>query len=225
MDTNQTQQAAVPVAMLPIHTMEPKAEADKVLVFFRRKKVAETDMFRGVMVNSYRLPTATYQKDGENDGEVTVTDAEEVFASAISDAFMDAAGSILRRFVEEKESAKGEAKEAPESLFFFSAIITEMQAQQTSQRLNSDAIAAWYDASATATDSATRYGSDEKGKAKVTVLREKYLSLASNNPAIQPSLAVKMMAYINPEDTSVSVAKAVIKRLERLSKLDTADDL
>src|SRR5574341_452614 len=114
METNQTP------AMLPIFTTEPKAEAGKQVVFFRRKKVAESESDRAVLVPSYKLPSACYI-EGEGD-ETTVQDAEEVFRIALADAFMDSASSILRRFCDEKRDAKQEAKEIPADMLTFSAV-------------------------------------------------------------------------------------------------------
>lgn|SRR5574341_723953 len=216
METNQTP------AMLPIFTTEPKAEAGKQVVFFRRKKVAESESYRAVLVPSYKLPSACYI-EGEGD-ETTVQDAEEVFRIALADAFMDSASSILRRFCDEKRDAKQEAKEIPADMLTFSAVVTEMVTQQTSQRLNGDDIAAWYDASTTNKEAISRYGNEEKGKRQQAALRAKFLSLASNNPAIMPDLAVKMLAYISPDDTENSVCKAVAKRLERLSQVSVSAD-
>jgi hypothetical protein len=120
-------------------------------------------------------------------------------------------------------------------LLSFNAVVAAMQQAQVSQRLNGDQIAAWYDASKTGADNALRYGSkdaagnvvcDDKAKAKSAALRSKYLSLASNNPAIMPELAVKMLAYINPEDASNLVCKALVRKLDSLSKVSVnAEDL
>ena len=212
----ETQQGNV----LVIHTSEPKAETGKQVVFFRRKKVSEAESYRAVLVDSYKLPTACYM-EGEGE-ETTVQDAEEVFTAAIAETFLDAAASILKRYCDENSKAESIAAD----LLTFAAVVVEMQAQQTSQRLNGDAIAAWYDGSKTAEDAAKRYAEKKDGAKLAAALREKYLSLASNNPAIQQSLAEKMIAYVNPEDTGHSICKALLKRLEKLSKASVdADEL
>lgn len=215
METKQ----AVPAVLLPILSDETKAvaNAEQVVVSFSRKKVAASDAFRAVLVPSYTLPSATYY-DAEKQ---EVSDAEEVFSAAISDVFMDAAASIFRKYCDENPKAVTIAAE----LLSFSAVVEEMQAQQTSQRLTSDAIKAWYESSKTKVDATTRYAGTEKAADKEKGLQEKYLSLASNNPAILPSLAVKMLAYLSTDDTNHAICKALAKRLAKLSKADTADDL
>lgn len=211
--------------MLPIFTSEPAAKAGEQVIHFRRKKVAEAESYRAVCVPSYKLPSASYQETvkEQDTGEETlqVSDAEEVFAVAIAEAFLAAASSILRKFCDEKGK---DAKEISADLFSFSAVIAEMQVQQTSQRLNAETIAAWYDSSETKAEAMTRYGEDEKGKRKQGALREKYLSLASNNPAIPMDLAVKMLAYISTKDAEYATCKAVCKRLERLTKVTVDSD-
>jgi len=218
----QEQAAAKPVVLLTIHAGEPKLEAGQQVVFFRRKKVAEADSYRAVCVPAYVAPSAVYQKTVEGN-EVEITDAEEVFSVALSECINAAASDILRRYCDDNKAATT----IDASLLTFAAVVTEMQAQQTSQRLNGDAIAAWYDASKTKQDATTRYASKPDTAEKLGLaLREKYLSLASNNPNIPPALAVKMLAYISPEDTSSTVCKAIAKKLAKLSEVSMqADDL
>jgi len=214
----ETPQAVVPVVSLTIHAGEPSLAAGQQVVFFRRKKVAEADMYRAVCVPAYVAPSAVYE---EGEGEsLTVRDAEEVFSVALSECINDAAGQILRRYCDENKTATT----VPESLLSFASVVTEMQAQQTSQRLNSDAIAAWYDASKTKADATARYAGKDTAEKLMAALREKYLSLASNNPNVQPALATKMLAYINADDTSATVCKAIAKKLAKLAEVSSQSD-
>lgn len=205
---------------LQIYTAEPvKLEANQTLVFFRRKKVAADKAFRAVVVPSYSLPVAsTVEILGGNEVR---TNAADVFQTAIVEAFHSAAGSILKRFCEEQP----EAKEVSEDLFSFSNVVIEMQASESGQRLNGDQIAEWYKDSETAKLATIRYKDKPEASKKEAALKAAYLSLASNNSGIQPNLAIKMMAYLAPEDTDNAVCKAIAKRLEKLSKADTSDDL
>lgn len=238
METNQateTSTAEVPVeqqspelqsVLLAIHSTEPvTVTADQQVVEFRRKKVAATDSYRAVAVQSYTLP--------EFDG----SDANDsVFNLALREVFEAAASDILRAYCDESKAATTISSDK----LAFSAVVAKMAEQQTSQRLNSDQIKVWYDASKTAADALARYTavsakklSDKTPAEQVayavavsTQLRDKYLSLASNNPGILPDLAVRMLGYISTEDTAHPVAKAVAKRLSKLQETSVnADDL
>lgn len=182
-------------------------------VTFSRKStkdnpVEEKDKFRAVMVPDYTLPKL---EEG--------TDA--IFGRAISDAFYNAAGEILRAYVESNK----DATEINGALLAFSAVVAKMQEQVTSKRMNGAQIKEWYEQSQTSKDSAARYGVDDAGKKKQEALKAHYISLASNNPGIQPSLAVKMLGYISEQDTGHAVTKQVAEKLAALSKKDTSDDL
>lgn len=207
---------------LQIFTKEPTTaeQTGKQVIYFRRKKVTEDQAYRAVLVSPFDMPIVVYNKPSEG-AETTVSTAEEVFAVAIATAFFDAAGSILRRFCEEQP----EAKEVSEDLFTFPAIVTEMQASESGQRLNSEQIAEWYKGSATEKAATERYAGKPDASKKEAALRSAYLSLASNNSGIQPNLATKMLAYLAPEDTDSAVCKAIAKRLEKLSKANISDDL
>lgn len=206
--------------MYTILTSEPaKVEANQVVVSFSRKDtkkqpVAEADKYRAVIVPSYKLPTATFQVPAENAEEVQLEDAPQVFNDAIAEVFLSAASSILLDYCKANPSAK----EISEDALTFAAVVTRMEQSQTSQRLNSEQIATWYDASATKAEAAKRYGDDEKGKSKQAALRTKFLAVASNNSGISPDLAIKMIAYVQEGDTTNATCAAVLKKLERLTK-------
>lgn len=209
---------------LQIFTKEPTTaeQTGKQVIYFRRKKVTEDQAYRAVLVSPFtNLPTVVHLQPNDSNGVVAPVVAEEVFATAIATAFFDAAGSILRRFCEEQP----EAKEVSEDLFTFPAIVTEMQASESGQRLNSEQIAEWYKGSATEKLATERYAGKPDASKKEAALRSAYLSLASNNSGIQPNLATKMLAYLAPEDTDSAVCKAIAKRLEKLSKANISDDL
>lgn len=203
-----------------IHAVDPTPiTAGMQLVFFNRKStvknpVPDDEKHRSVMVPKFR--SHQYEVSAEP------KEASEVFAAAVEEAVNDAAGSILQAYVMEHGK---DVKTIPASLLTFAAVLEEMQKKQTSQRLNGETIEKWYDASKTGEVNATRYGTDDAGKAKAAKLREKFLSLASNNAGITPDLATKMLTYISTDDAEHTTCKAVVKRLEKLSKTDTADDL
>lgn len=198
-----------------ILTTEPTTELAQgiSLVSFTRKStkknpVADADKYRAIEVPAFTMPTLAEGTDN-------------VFAVAIREAFDNAAGEILRDYV---DSNKG-ATEVDVSLFTFAAVVAKMQAQATSQRLNQETIAAWYDSSETAKDAAKRYEGATMEK-KTAALKSHYLSLASNNPGISPELATKMISYINANDVTNATAKVVLQRLEKLSKkVDTSEEL
>lgn len=191
------------MATLQIFTKEPEVKQGEQVVYFRRKKVAEDQAYRAVVIPAFQYSITS-----------DPADTKEVFAEAISAAVADAAGEILKAFVAENPSKA----EMPEEMLTFAAVLAKMGEQQTSQRLNAEQIRNWYKDSETAKDAATRYGSDEKGKQKQAALASKYESLASNNPGIDNKLAEKMIAYVNEKDLQHSVCKAILKRLERLTK-------
>lgn len=197
-----------------LHTEPSKMEEGKQLIESRRKNVAETLRYRAVFI-----PAIAFS---------AVFEPESIAAAmqgAIAAAVEDAAKEILASYTQGTETAE-KATEVPASMFTLENIVARMQEQQTSVRLNGDQIASWYDSSKTKGDAATRYGADEAGTKKQNALREKYKSLASNNPAIDSVLASKMVAYINEEDTEHAVCKAVLKRLERLMQTKVnADEL
>jgi hypothetical protein len=214
MDTPEQQTA------LEIFSAEPKAEAGKQCISFRRKKVSEADSYRAVLVPSYTGLDCVAYGDGSN--EQQETEVQNIFTAALHSVFLDAASTILRRYCDEKKDAKN----IPADFLSFSAVVSEMAQQQTSQRLNGDAIGAWYDASETCKAATERYGNEEKGKKQQAALREKFLSLASNNPAIPVPLATKMLAYVSTEDAEHPICRAVCKRLEKLmASTPDADEL
>lgn len=193
-----------------IHKNEPVTiAAGQQVVYFRRKKVSEADSFRGVAVPQF---TETQQLPSP---------LPEQFVVAIREAVEAAASDILRSYVD----ANPHAVSISGKMLSFSAVLDQLQASQTSQRLNGDQIGSWYDGSETAKAAAVRYGSEEAGLRKQQTLRSKYISLASNNPAVDVTLATKMLSYLSEADTNSSICKAVASRLERLSKADTSEDL
>lgn len=202
--------------MPKILTTEPNSTTEgTTLVSFRRKDtkkqpVKDSDKYRAVEVVSFKLPEAMI--DAATEGEMQA--APEVFQQAIAEAFLSAAGEILRSFCD----ANPTATELDASLLTFDAVVAKMQEQQTSQRLNAEQIGTWYDQSTTAKDAALRYTDPTKGPKQQAALKAKYQSLASNNPGIEIPLAVKMISYIAESDTNNSVCKALLKKLDRLTK-------
>lgn len=211
---------------VPILTQEPNFDEGKQdLIFFRRKSteknpVKDGDKFRAVLVPSFALPMAVtnWNADAMDDSE---TQADNVFQLAIREAFFAAAGEILQEYCDSNK----EAKEVSLALFSFAAVVAKMQTLRTSQRLNGEVIAAWYDVSETAKEAAVRYTDTDEGKKKQATLRAHYMSLASNNPGITPPLANKMIAYVSDKDTGSNIAKAVLQKLAVVAKKDTSDDL
>lgn len=202
--------------MLQILTAEPKEILPtQALVYFERKNtdknpVSESEKYRGVLVTPpYVLPGASES-------------LHEVFADAISEAFYDAAGKVLKEYIE-THAEKYAVKEVSSALFTFENIITKMQQAQTSTKYTGEQIGAWFDASKTAEDATKKYGSKEDKKYQN--LRAKYQTLASNNPTgISPNAARIMLASFNTEEVNHPVVKMMAKKLERLSK-ETADEL
>lgn len=203
----------------PILVTEPTTiEAGKALVSFRRKSttkqpVADGDKYRAVVVPAFSLPIAIMADSSTTDMNLSPA-ADDVFIEAITEAFFAAAGEILRAFCDGSK----DAKEIPADLLTFQAVVTKMQETQTSQRLNAEQIATWYDQSATSAAAATRYTDATKGPKQQAALKAKFMSLASNNPGIDVALATKMLSYVSEADTSHSTCKAVLKKLERLTK-------
>lgn len=221
METNEVLGAAAgTTTSYAILAAEPSTiPAGMQVIYFQRKTttknpVADADKYRCIVVPKYR----SHQWETVTQPEA----ATEIFAAVLEEAVNAAAGGILLDFWQQHQAATV----IPGEMLTFAKIIERMQAAQTSQRLNSEQIAAWYDASKTCVDAAARYGSDDAGKKKAAALREKFLSLASNNPAVMPALATKMLSYVNPDDAEHSVCKAVAKRLDRLQQVSvSADDL
>lgn len=194
---------------LPIVTAEPVAvPAGQQVVYFRRKKVAVDQAFRAVVVPQY----AEMQ---------VLPPLHETFAAAIAEAVESAASDILRSYVD----ANPHAVSISGAMLSFPSVLDQLAATQTSQRLNGDQIASWYDASETAKTMQTIYGAGETGDAKRALLRSKFVSLASNNSGVTVTQAVKMLSYLAEADLNSAVCKAVAKRLEKLSKADTSEDL
>lgn len=214
------------MATLKILTSEPKAvDAGMQVVSYSRKStknspVADADKYRAVIVPSYRLPTASFQnavvkEEGSEEPELELEDAPEIFNAAIAEVFLSAASSILLDYCK----ANPTATEIDDSSFSYASVVARMEQQQTSQRLNSDQIAAWYDSSTTKAEAATRYGADPKGLSKQAALRTKFLAVASNNSGISPELATKMLSYISEKDTDNATCIAVSKKLEKLTQV------
>lgn len=214
--------------MFKILTTEPKeVTAGSALVKFERKStaknpVAETDKYRAVVVPNYTMPSVLVEKSWNTEtGEFKApVVADAVFAAAIQEAFFAAAGDILLDYCK----ANPTATEISEDALTFAAVVSKMQEQQTSQRMNQDQIFTWYDSSATKLAAATRYGADAAGVKKQSALRAKYGAVASNNSGIDAALATKMIAYLSADDLSNPTCAAVAKRLERLSKETIGSD-
>jgi hypothetical protein len=203
---------------LQIHTTEPTAPKGKQVISYSRKStkqnpVADADKFRAVVADTF--PTLRiYNVEGSDDVQ-----PQDVFKAALDKVIAEAAGDVLQNFV----LANPAATEIPADLLTFSAVVAQMQDDQTSGRLNGDSIAAWYDSTTMTAEATTRYNGDA---AKAGTLRSKYVSLASNNAGINPDLAAKMLTYLEKQDTSSTVAKAVTARLARLMQVkSTGDDL
>lgn len=195
--------------------------AKQDLIYFSRKDtkknpVAEVDKFRGVLVTKVALPEAM-----ESLGDDNVQTAHDVFQKAIREAYFAAAGEILRDYVE----ANKEAKEISSSAFLFANVVEKMAESATSKRLNGEQIEEWYDESETSKEASKRYSDSEEGKKKQAALKAHFLSLASNNPGIPPSLAVKMTSYVSEQDTGNNVARWVLEKLAIVAKKDSGDDL
>jgi hypothetical protein len=196
-----------------VNAIPSSIPAGMVLVSFNRKStknspVDDADKFRCAVVPAFDW-SCQFQP----------TEAQYTFKAALEETIMETAGEILK-----SHWIDGKPETIPAEKLTLAAIIGDMQRQQTSQRLNGDTIKAWYDGSQTAKDAASRYGKDENGKKKQAALREKFLSLASNNPAIMPDLATKMLSYVAEQDASNTVCAAVVKRLARLTQVNVSSD-
>lgn len=176
-----------------------------------KRKVEDADKYRAVMLPKFQQHEELKEVDG----------VRAVFQTAIYEAMEVAARKLLGNFCK----ANMKATEVPASVFDLSNILVAMEEQQTSARLSGDTIAAWYDTSETGKKNATRYGDDEKGKEKAAKLRSKYLSLASNNPAISPELAGRMLAYLEDADSKHTMYAAIAKILQKKSQDNLGDDL
>lgn len=206
----------VQATMLQIFNEEPKEILPtQALVYFERKNteknpVKDEEKYRAVLVTPpYVLPAASES-------------LHEAFADAIQEAFYDAAGKVLKQYVE-NHAEKYNVKQVSSDLFTFDKIVAKMQEAQTSTKYTGEQIGAWFDASKTAEDATKKYGSKEDKKYQN--LRAKYQTLASNNPSgISPNAARIMLASINTDEVNHPVVKMMSKKLERLSK-ETADEL
>jgi hypothetical protein len=214
------------MAIAILHS-EPKAVTPgKMLVVAARKTtklnpVPDNQKYRAVEIAPFITPLLVNPGEAEGAKYDYQENALSLFRQAIAEAFLAAAVEILKEYT----TANPDAKEMSEDALSVSAIVTKMEGMQTSQRLDGDQITAWYDASKTKSDAAGRYTESEKGKKQQAALREKFISLASNNPGIDPALATKMLGYLNADDTSSPVCAAIAKKLDRISKQATADDL
>jgi len=203
---------------LKIYTLEPTAVKGQQVIYYSRKStvknpVAESDKFRAVVAASF--PTLRiYDVDGSDDVQ-----PQDVFKAALDDVLATVAGEILLDFVKGNPTATA----IPADLLTFTAVAARLATNQTSQRLNGETIAAWYDSTTMQQAATTRYAGDA---AKAGKLREKYISLASNNAGISSDLASKMLTYLEGQDVSSVVAKAVLARLAKLMQtVASADDL
>lgn len=201
-----------------ILTEAPKQiETGKQLVEYHRKStsknpVPEADKYRAAIVPAF--PTfAVVNKVDDTDAE-----PQQVFRDAVSEVVNKAAGDILRDFI----AGNKDAKEIDLSLLEFSAVVSRMAANQTSDKMNGKMIGDWYDSSTMPAEAAERYSNDAS---KVAKLRQAFCSLASNNSGLAPTLALKMLTYMERQDLANPVAKAISMRLDRISKQDTSDDL
>lgn len=194
--------------------------ADMQVVSFSRKAtdkqpVTEPMKFRCVVAPSFSYTVVADPKE-----------AETIFADALAEVVNAAASDILKDYCVQNVKDGNYPAEIPDEMLTFSAVLTRMVESQTSERLNGEQIGAWYDASATKEEAATRYGAEASGLKKQAALRTKYLAIASNNPGIDPQLATKMLGYIAEKDTASPVCRAVAKKLERLTKVTVdADEL
>lgn len=209
----QEQQTVTPV-LADILTAKPTEQKEgKQIVFFQRKKVPADQLQRAVYVPAWEVPEE-------------VSKLSETFAAALQTVISKAAGNILRRYIDESiklddaGKVKEEAKSIDVSLLTFDKVVAEMAAAQQSEKLESDAIKAWYDASKTKVNRDAAY-KDEKKSAKI---RDVFLSLASNNPGIIPSLAERMIGYIDESDLDSVTCQAIVKRLARIKQTAVSSD-
>jgi hypothetical protein len=204
--------------MVKIHETDatPAAKGFRKVYFARKstKKnpVAENEKYREVHVPEF--PTLRIY-NVENSDDVQ---PQDVFKTALDEVLSDAAGEILL----DAFLANKEIKEIDSALFSFSAVVSKLQTNQTSQRLNGETIAAWYDSSTMDAEALVRYNNDADKAAK---LKQAFCSLASNNSGVNDTLATKMLVYMEKQDASNTVTKAIAARLDRLSKVSHADEL
>jgi len=192
-------------------------------ITFNRKSTAknpveESDKSRSVIVPAFPTIRA-YNVDAGDDCE-----PQQVWKDAIMALLTDHAKSIFLAWFVENQNATT----IPTDLLSFEAVVNAMQQAATSQRLNGDMIAEWYDASKTAADALARYTAQDSKSAeeKAAKLRKVFCSLATNNPGIPQTLAVKMISYVNPADTENELCKRILQKLEVLSRDKVnADDL
>lgn len=187
--------------------------AGAMLVSFRRKDtrknpVPEAEKFRCVVV-----PALDWSITAQPEN------ATGIFAAAIAEQIDSAASAVLL----DAWIAGGKAQTVPVGLFTLSALLAKMEQVQSAVRLDGDDIIAWYDASATKHAAVERYRDRPENVKK---LGAKLRGLASNNPAISPELATKLISFFADADLQHPICKNLLRRLERLSKpQDTADDL
>lgn len=199
--------SVIPEGHIAVFSEQPsKVETGNVVIEFRRKKMEQAQSYRAVIVPTFAF-SAVYEP----------ATMAETFGQALTDAVMQAASDVLRSYCDEHK----EAISIPAETMQLASVVARMAEDQTAQRLNSEQIGTWYDSSKTKTDAIARYKTDEK---KVNLLREKYQSLASNNAGILPDLAQKMTAYVNEEDASHPVCKAILRRLDRIQKQTVSSD-
>lgn len=184
------------------------------VVSFSRKNtdkqpVTEAERFRCVQVPAFSYTVTA-----------TPENAQQVFASVLADVVATTAGEILKDFC----IANKYPTEIDAELLSFAKVLERMEQSQTSERLNAEQIAAWYEKSATKTDAEKRYGSEEKGKKQQAALQSRYCSLASNNPGIPAELATKLLSYLSEADTTNAVCQSIAKKLARLQKVTVDPD-
>jgi hypothetical protein len=151
------------------------------------------------------------------------TTAQEAFSAAVQEAFESAATSIFQDYCTQNLKDGKYPEEMPEEMLTFSAIVEKMQASISQERLNQEMIFAFYDGSETKKEAAERWKETPK---KMEVFRVKLGSLASNNPGISADLATKMIGYMSEKDVANPVCRAIVKKLEVLTKKKVdADEL
>lgn len=178
--------------------------------------VAESERCRYTLIPSF--PSFTVCNSSDN----TDLDNQQVFRTIVADALGDAAKSILKDYFLQNKTAAT----IPAEVISFAAIVARIeQDQQTSERLNSEQIVAWYDASTIPAKAAERYQGDA---AKVARMKAAFASVASNNSGITAKNAATMLTMMEAEvsgDAVSTVAAAVASRLSAISKRDTSDAL
>lgn len=138
--------------------------------------------------------------------EFSLPQVEDKFRSVLLEKFYELAKSYLEAKMEESNRM---LREIPAADFSIDSLLRYFSERVQSSRMTGEAVAAWFDASATIQALTKRFGDSAEGKAKLQKVRTLYVKTASPNHGINPKTCESLLATLDDGDKESAIYTAL----------------